>query len=187
MKNLANLLISGAVSLCVLMPAATQAATLLVTYTDDVTGQTASWNQALSPTPIAYINGQFTDVPITNFTASPSLGLSTYTDISWFSNVPALASQPEIAGGFATPDFNLNQSSSATPPVQQYTGLESAPTFILGTFGVVDINNFPNGDAGTLVIALVPPVAAPGPVPGAGLAGLAALALAGLYMRTRRA
>ena len=181
MKKLSNFLISGAVSLCILMPAATQAATLLVTYTDSVTGQTASWYQELSPTPIASTKGEFTDVPITNFTASPSLGLSTYTDLSWYSNVQFV---PGIAGGFATPDYNLNESSSATPPVQQYTGLESAPTFIPGTYGVIDFNN---NDPGTLVLALVPPVGAPGPAPGAGLAGLAALALAGFYARTRRA
>ncbi|ARN81426.1 hypothetical protein [Methylocystis bryophila] len=181
MKKLANLLIGSAISLCILMPTATQAQLLLVTYTDSVTKQTASWNQELSPTPISSGAGQFTDVPITHFTASPSLGLSPYTDIIWFSNIPAITGG--IAGGFATPYFNLNESSTATPLEQQYTGLESAPTFVPGTYGVIDFNN---QDPGTLVIALVPP-GAPGPIPGTGAAALAALALAGLYARARRA
>ncbi len=105
MRKLANLLMSGAVSLCMLAPAATQAATLvLVTYTDrqhwqSHVGATASWNQELSPTPIASALGEFTDVPITNFTASPFARFVArlYADISWFSNVQFVTG---IAGGF---------------------------------------------------------------------------------------
>ncbi len=53
-------------------------------------------------------------------------------------------------------------------------------------FSMAAASNYPNSFAiGPLDIFGA--AAAPGPVPGAGLAGLAALALAGLYARTRRA
>jgi hypothetical protein len=57
--------------------------------------------------------------------------------------------------------------------------------------GTGNILNFINNGTGVPPYALIDGVsltgAAPGPVPGAGLAGLGALALAGLYARTRRA
>jgi hypothetical protein len=174
MKSLHRILVGCAMAIGCVAPAAGQAQTLLITFSDPSLGVSANWEQSSTPTPLAFISGQFTDVPIFNFHSTGSTPITpAYTDISWF-NVA-------FGGGFLTPDFNY--SVFLTPASQQYTGPESAPVFnILQSFTGTEFNT---GTAVTFTIALAP--AAPGPVPGVGLAGFAALTLAGLYARTRRA
>jgi hypothetical protein len=82
-----------------------------------------------------------------------------------------LVSGPQI-GSFA---LNAGQSNTAL-------------TFNLNAIGIADLNAaIANGDTYFAIGGTVNAISAPGPVPGAGVAGLAALALAGLYARTRRA
>jgi hypothetical protein len=117
-------------------------------------------------------------------------------------------------GPFSAPPFqpsgpnkdiwsNALDVASSTPTSLDFyiTGAPSLLTSPCGNFGGSSSPNCSGGSAQIFFVAdLVDPsgatgnwgaapgnVAAPGPVPGAGLAGLAALALAGLYARSRRA
>ncbi len=184
MKKLANLLISGAVSLCVLMPAMARAETLRVTFSIidknqnlDVEGY---WDQSSNPTPgppssPPYMIGQYTDIPIFNYHSTGKTPTVTYTDVVW-NNALSNGGFDLFNPGNGFWDYNVQGS-------QAYTGLESNPVFAPGNYKGTEI--FSGAPATYTLTATV--VGAPGPVPGAGFAGLAALALAGFYARTRRA
>jgi hypothetical protein len=177
MKKLTKFMVSGALSLCVLAPALAQANTVHVTVKSATLGLDLSWYQSVPPTVLASGNNNFTDVAISGFQSTGTTTTVKYTDVTWLN-----ASQ---GGG-----FNLFQPAPsgfldyAVSGPQAYTSPESAPVFGPGNYtgteffsGATDVNyNL------TDVV-----VGAPGPVPGAGLAGLAALALAGFYARARRA
>jgi hypothetical protein len=138
-----------------------------------------TWKQDKAPTPINYITGQYTLVPIYDFQSTGANVLSGWTDMAYF-NIPS-------GGGLETPGGNPPMNPFYTfdpnPVSQQYetTSTEANPIFIAGNYTGVE---FFSQDSASLIFAAI---GAPGPVPGAGLAGLAALALAGFYARTRRA
>lgn len=179
MRSFTKLLMSGAVSVCALISASAQATTLLVTWAEPDMGVIASWQQSATPTPLSSVGGLLTDVPISSFSSTGANSIGPYNDIVWFNGgVP-------FGGLFSTPaaDFLLGYFQVGGP--QAYTGPESAPTFLPGVYTGVDYFN--NLAAATVTISVVAPPTAPGPIPGAGLSGLAALALAHLYARRRRA
>lgn len=161
MRPLNKLMILGAISFGGLMSA--QAAEYTVTWIDPGQGVNVTWEQASNPTPLYYVPGILTDVAVTGFTSTGTTSVGPYSDISWYSAANF--------GLFNTPDNDW----SVTGP-QAYTDDELAPVFQVGTYIVS------NSDGASVTIS-----GAPGPVPGAGLAGVAALALAGLYARARRA
>jgi hypothetical protein len=176
LRSLAKLLMSGAISLCALMSASAQATTLLVTWTEPDMGVSASWEMSATPTPLSYVSGLSTDVPIFNFSSTGAQSIGPYPDIIWFNTgVP-------YGGLFNTPSayFTLGYFQLVGP--QAYSGPESAPVFLPGVYQGLDYFN--NLDPATVTISVV---GAPGPLPGAGFAGLAALALVRLYSRRRRA
>ncbi|MGA9600928.1 MAG: hypothetical protein WBS22_11875 [Methylocystis sp.] len=175
MKSLSSLLTVGAISLLGLMPAAAQAETLLANFDIPAAGVAVSWEQDSNPTPITYsVTDGFTLVPIFDFQSTGATAITGWMDMTYY-----LASEE---GGIVTPTPAF--SFLPSPVSQQFTGSLSAPVFSTGSYSGIEFNT---QDHATLTFAVVPPVGAPGPVPGAGLAGLAALALAGLYARTRRA
>jgi len=191
MKKLTNLLISGAISLCVLMPAAGRAGTLLVEFKSDSLGVDVTWEQSTNPMPLpsppspappGYIIGQYTDIPISNFTSKGLTLVPTLSDVIWINQ----GVQP-FGGGFNLASATFLYYGVSGP--QAYTGLESAPVFDVPVppgFVTYNGTEYLNGNLdnpATYTLTLL----VPGPAPGAGLAGLAALALAGLYARTRRA
>jgi hypothetical protein len=98
--------------------------------------------------------------------------------------------QFELAGNLRgapaqTTQICIGSSCQSLTPLntQPYTLYD--PTFT-GVSGQLSFTDFgPSNQQGNLLADVA--VFAPGPVPGAGLAGLAALAIAGLYARTRRA
>jgi hypothetical protein len=121
-------------------------------------------------------NNNFTDVAISNFRSTGATTTVDYTDVTW--------SNASQGGGFNLFEPVSGYWDYSVLGPQAYTGSESAPVFRPGSYtgtdyfsGATDVNY-------TLTDVVV---GAPGPVPGAGLGGLAALALAGLYARTRRA
>ena len=183
MRSLAKLLAGGAVLLSVLVPALTQAATVHVTFTIIGSGLNVkgSWDQDSNPVPAGpssppAVDGQYTDILISNYRSTGATHTPTYTDVVW-------QNYPTYGGGFSlyNPTTGFQDYSVLGP--QAYTGLETAPIFGNGSY--TGTEGFTNAAATyTLTVGAV---GAPGPVPGAGLAGLAALALAGLYTRTRRA
>lgn len=170
MKKLANFLI-GAVALCAVTPSLARAGTLLVTVTAPSIGVDVTWEQSTNPTPIAATNGNNTDVAVSNFHSTGATSVGPYPDVIWFN-----ISQ---GGGFTLGTAAFLAYSIAGP--QAYTGSESAPVFAPGSYSGTE---FFSGAAATYTLAAV---GAPGPIPGTGAAALAALALAGLYARARRA
>jgi len=180
MKNLVKFLASGAIALAALAPAAAGASTLRVTFVVSGLGIDVSWLQDSNPTPINFFTGQTTLVSISGLQSSGATNISGWTDMSYY---PASA-----LGGLQTPGGTplTNDAYFFNPSLvsQQYSGTEENPVFGAGNYSGTE--GF-SGDAATLTFTVVPPNGAPGPVPGAGLAGLVALALAGLYTRTRRA
>jgi hypothetical protein len=179
MRSLVKLLASGAVTLAMLAPAAAGASTLRVTLEIPGQGVDVSWLQDSNPKPINS-DSLHTLVSISGLVSTGTTVISGWTDMSYFpvSNLGGL----ETPGG--APLTNLAYSLFTTPATQQYSGNEQKPVFGAGSYSGTE---FFSGDAATVTFVVVPPVGAPGPVPGAGVAGLAALALAGLYARTRRA
>jgi len=180
MKSLATLLVGGAIALAALAPITAGASTLRVTLDIPGQGVDVSWLQDSNPTPINSSAGDHTLVSISGLVSTGTTVISGWTDMSYFpvSNLGGL----ETPGG--TPLTNLAYAFNPSPVSQQYTGTEQNPVFGPGKYtGVEAFSN----DAATLTLVVVPPNGAPGPLPGAGVAGLAALALAGLYTRTRRA
>jgi hypothetical protein len=182
MRSLVKLLASGAVALSVLAPGLAQAATVHVTFTIigsglDVKG---SWDQDSNPVPAGpssppAVVGQYTDILISNYKSTGTTPTPIYTDVVW-------SEYPTYGGGFTLYSPSGSLDYSVLGP-QAYTGPETAPIFGDGSYTGTEF--FSNAPATyTLTVSTTP---APGPTPGAGLASLAALALAGLYMRTRRA
>ena len=192
MNILSKLVISVIISVCTLVPLSAHATLLVFHFTVDGGNVDATWEQDSAPTPINFSDPAsggdgHTLVPISNFVWNGST-LPAYappapwTDMSYY-----LAS---VGGGLSTPAPAY--SFFPSPTTQLFSGSLSAPVFPIPTsisnllvYTGTEFNTSSN-DA-KLTIALAPVVGAPGPVPGAGLAGLAALALAGLYTRTRRA
>ncbi len=174
------MLVSGAIALAALAPAAAGASTLKVTLDIPGQGVDVSWLQDSKPMPISAQTGSYTLVSISGLVSTGSMVISGWTNMSYFaqSNLGGLETQ----GGTGFP--NLAYDFATTPATQLYTGTEQKPVFGPGSYSGAETNS---GDAATLTFVVVPPNGAPGPVPGAGVAGLAALALAGLYTRTRRA
>ncbi|MFY9655195.1 MAG: hypothetical protein WAK01_01210 [Methylocystis sp.] len=77
-----------------------------------------------------------------------------------------------IPASITTPfSYNVQPGDSQSATVSFSTTVNATGALLVNTFATANITN----------------VSAPGPVPGAGLAGMAALALAGLFVRTRRA
>ena len=163
----------------------------------DAFGNPWTWNKTLgvgSPTPGAGYSAWGT----------PGLGEGT---VAYGSTTPANAFAVTFIG-FPVPSINTTPTAGAgydettrfwgdgaywTP---EYTGTNTV-TFIAPTgdyltqgedyfVNVIFTSKSLNG-SNTGFTAAFANSSAPGPVPGAGLAGLAALALAGLYARTRRA
>jgi len=128
--------------------ASTKAETLLVTWTEPSQGVVASWEQSATPTPLLYQTGQFTDLPITDFTSTGAVTIGPYTDIYWF-NGGLSAGGISTGGLFTTPDGYF-----VLVGPQAYTGPESAPAFQTGTYQGEDyFNNFASA---TVTIAAVP-------------------------------
>jgi hypothetical protein len=119
--------------------------------------------------PGGYISGVFVDVPISDFMSTGSMSVGPYTDIVWVN--------ASFGGLFNTPD---NVYALFGP--QTYSGDESAPVFLPGTY-VGD-------NVGTGAEAIVTISSGASPVPEIStwammLLGFAGLALAG-YRASRR-
>ncbi len=176
LKPFEKFLIAGALSLSASISAPAQAKTLLVTWSEPDMGVSASWEQSATPTPLSSTSGVSTDVPVFNFSSTGANQIGPYSDILWFNG------GIQYGGLFSTPYPDFLEGYFQLVGPQAYSGPESGPTFLPGVYQGLDyFNNFA---AATVTISVV---GAPGPVPGAGLAGLAALALASLYARRRRA
>jgi hypothetical protein len=117
--------------------AAAHAETLIVNWTESAAGISASWEQSSTPTPISFVNGSFTDVPISDFTSTGATLVGPFTDILW------------IHGGlFDTPDLAFVYDGP-----QAYSGEESAPVFLTGTFQGTEVRT---GADATVTISAVP-------------------------------
>jgi hypothetical protein len=123
--------------------AAAHAETLIVTWTESTAGISASWEQSSSPTPITYVSGTLTDVPISDFTSTGATPVGPYADIDWLAQ-DAL---------FFTPDFAYFIDGPPGPGV--YSGDESAPIFPTGTYYGLDGTT---GADATVTIAAVPEI-----------------------------
>ncbi len=148
----------GAALLC----AAAHAETLIVTWTESTAGISASWEQSSSPTPITYVSGTYTDVPISDFTSTGATPVGPYTNISWVNGAND--------GLFFTPDFAYLISGS--PGEQAYSGDESAPVFLTGAYYGIDDTT---GADATVTISGVPEISTWAML----VFGFAALGLAG--------
>jgi hypothetical protein len=125
--------------------AAAHAETLIVTWTESAAGIDASWEQSSSPTPITYVSGTFTQVPISDFTSTGATPVGPYTAIDWVNGA-----NDDL---FFTPDFAYIISG---PPGQQaYSGDESAPVFLTGAYYGLDGTT---GADATVTIAAVPEI-----------------------------
>jgi len=132
----------GAIGLgAALGSAAAQAETLLVTWTESAAGIDASWEQSSDPTPLFSISGSYTDVPVWDFTSTGVTPVGPYTDIVWI-----------IFGLFVTPDGSF----AVIGPPQAYSGDESAPIFLTGTYLGTDLNT--GADATVTIAAAVPEI-----------------------------
>lgn len=128
-------------------------------------GYTASWQLNSTLTPDAFVLGEgfiLTDVE-GNFPGS-FLDLA---DLSFFNATEG--------GGLGIDDFFGNQLLLSTDGPQLYSGPETSPTFLLGTFSLTE---FGGTDMYTLTVTdldAVPPVAVPEPASAALLIGGLAL------------
>jgi len=127
---------------------ATQAqADTIDNFTYQAGGNTFEWQLPSSPTvDTSFPGGSF---DILNVLYSENGSPQNPADLSFFSN----PGTPGF-GGFFLADILQGISVVATGP-QLYTGLESAPTFLTGTFSLIDISGG-NGIPATLTIASVP-------------------------------
>jgi hypothetical protein len=112
-------------------------------------------------------------------------GSATFTFATPVSNFGAYFSGVQVGDSITWTDGNGSQS--LTIPTDYYNGGLAFAGFTDPGQSITSITINSPGDIIGVDGVLFSASAAPGPVPGAGLAGLAALALAGLYTRTRRA
>jgi hypothetical protein len=155
MKNMSKLLIGAAIGLCASMAASAQARTLFVAVSEPTAGINLSWQQDSNPTPFVYTTGQSFAILVSHF-ASPG-SAPHISAIGW-------RNAANNGGGLFSPG-----SIDIVGTGQVYTGSEASPIFQAGRY--LGFDNLNNSIASILI--------SPSPVPGAGLAGLAALALAG--------
>jgi hypothetical protein len=141
------------------LAAAPNAAATLLQFSYVETGSGAihfTFDQDSNPTPLAFVSGNYTYVPVTNWTSN----IGTASSIAWY-NISA-------EGMFST----LTPTSYVVEGPQVYTGTEANPVFTTGVFDGVDKTN---GLDGVLTITTA---AVPAPLIGHGL--LAVLAVGGL-------
>ena len=156
--------------------AAAQAETLTVTWTEPSLGIDVSWEQDSSPTPLFAISGSFTDVAISDFSSTGTTVVGPYTDIVW--------NNLNFGGLFNTPDGMYVVQGN--PSAQAYSGDESAPTFLTGTYPGMNLNT--GADATVVISSGGPPSTVPEPSTWAMmLVGFAGLAFTGYRASRNRA
>ncbi len=140
------------------------------TYTGSVLGGNAitiSWSLPSSPTPNSGVNGWFTgfngDVTV-NYTYNGNMHTDSNVSV-YFLNKTAINFSGVGHGGFELVDFSapipwavLYASFLPGPGVSTYSGSESAPTFILGTYNLTN-TAYGADTPGTLVISTPEPSA----------------------------
>jgi hypothetical protein len=138
-----------------------------------------TWDQSVPATVINSSNDNFTDVAISPKSfSSTKPSTPTYTAVTWLSILN------NNGGGFNLYNPTTGFLDYIVSGPQAYTEPASAPTFANNSYVGTD---FDTGGEVDYTLTLQTSPTAPGPIPGAGLAGLAALTLAGLYARARRA
>ncbi len=120
---IAGLALSAATALAI-------AATLTVNYTEGPGGIHYSFDQSSNPTPISYVNGEYTEIPIWDGTGDFAGASAVY----WYSSA-------------------FDDGAFAFSP-QGYTGPESAPVFAPGTLYQYDPSD---GLTGALTLAVPEP------------------------------
>jgi hypothetical protein len=132
-----------------------------------VSGNTFTWTEPASPTPSVFFTGASFSLPGTSSNPAGNGGQLIFYNMAF-------------GGGFAAlTQSNVSTDNFVTNPMSQlYTGPESNPTFLLGTFTGFD---FQRGGSATLSITAVTPE----PETYATLGGFLILLFLANYMRRR--
>ena len=164
MKHFAKFVVAAVAASAFALPA--QAALLTFTVTGDYS---ATFQIDSNPTPDDLSAGQyFTIFDVENFPAA-TLGVA---DVSFFNG--------SVGGGLELYDFYGSNVLLSTDGPQLYTGSESAPTFLTGTFALTQYQG-----TGTYTLTISNPAAAAVPETATWAMMLAGFGMVGFAMRRR--